>query len=58
MRRQRNMSQLKEQDKTPEKELKRETNNLPDAKFKALVVRMLNDLDENFKEEIGKYKRK
>ena len=54
MRRQRNMSQIKEQNKHPEKELKRETNNLPDAKFKALVVRMLNDLDENFKEEIGK----
>ena len=45
MRRQRKMSQMKEQDKTPEKELnKMETSKLQDAELKTLVVRMLNEL--------------
>ena len=45
MRRQRNMSQMKEQSKTPEKELnKMEISNLLDAEFKALVIRMFNEL--------------
>ena len=40
MRRQRDMSQMKGQNKTPERELsKMETNNLPDAEFKTLVIR-------------------
>ena len=44
MGRQRNMSQMKEQTKTPEKELsKMETANLSDAEFKALVIRMLEE---------------
>ena len=48
MRRQRNMSQMKEQNKTPEKELnKMETSNLLDAVFKTLGIRMLNELREN-----------
>ena len=45
MRRQRNMPQMKEQNKTPEKELnKMETSNLLDAEFKTLVIWMLNEL--------------
>ena len=45
MRRQRNMSQMKEQIKTLEKELnKMETSNLP--AFKILVIRMLNEFEE------------
>ena len=45
MRRQRNMSELKEQNKTPEKYLnKMETSNLPHAEFKTLVIRMFNEL--------------
>ena len=45
MRRERNISQIKEKNKTPEKELnKMETNNLQDAEFKKLVIRMLNEL--------------
>ena len=37
------MFQLKEQNKTPEKQLnKMETSNLLDALFKTLVIRMLN----------------
>ena len=45
MRRQRNMAQMKEQIKTPEKEInKMETRNLLDAEFKTLVIRMLKEL--------------
>ena len=48
MRRQRNMAQVKEQNKTPQKELnKMERNNLLDAEFKTLVIRMLKELSEN-----------
>ena len=48
MRRQRNMVQMKEQNKTPEKELnKMEISNLSDAEFKTLVIRMLKDLSED-----------
>ena len=42
------MVQLKEQNKTPEKELnKMETSKLLDAEFKTLVIRMLKELSEN-----------
>ena len=42
MRRQRNMAQIKEQNKTPEKELnKMEISNLLDAEFKTLAIRIL-----------------
>ena len=42
LRRQRNMVQMREQNKTPEKELsKTEIANLSDADFKTLVIRML-----------------
>ena len=42
------MAQMKEQIKTPEKELnKMETSNLSDAEFKILVIRMLRELSED-----------
>ena len=42
---QRNMAQMKEQNKTREKELnKMEIANLSDAEFKTLVIRMLKEL--------------
>ena len=45
MRRQTNMAQMKAQIKTPEKDLKKmEINNLSDAEFKTMVVRMLKEL--------------
>ena len=45
MRRQRNMAQMKEQNKTPEKELhKTEITNLSHAEFKTLVIRMLTEM--------------
>ena len=48
MKRQNNMVQMKEQIKTPEKELnKMETSNLSDAEFKTLVRRMLKELSED-----------
>ena len=48
MRRQRNMAQMKEQIKTPEKELnKMVVNNLSDADFKTLVIKMLKELSED-----------
>ena len=48
MRKQRNMAQLKEQIKTPEKELnKMEISNLSDAEFKTLVIRMFKELGED-----------
>ena len=49
MRRQRNMVQMKEQNKTPEKELNEmKINNLLDAELKTLVIKMLSELRENF----------
>ena len=47
MRRQRNTAQMKEQIKTPEKELSdKEINHLSDAHFKTLVIRMLTEMTE------------
>ena len=43
------MTQIKEQNNTPEKELnKMEISNLSDAEFKTLVIRMLRELSEYF----------
>ena len=48
LRRQRNMVQIKEEIKTPEKELnKMKISNLAEAKFKTLVIRMLKELSED-----------
>ena len=50
MRRQRNRAQMKEQNKTPEKELNEmEISNLSDAEFKTLVIRMPQELTGYFK---------
>ena len=47
MRKQRNVAQMKEQEKTPEKVLsKMEIANLSDAEFKTLVIRMLTEHTE------------
>ena len=44
MRRQRHMAQMKEQIKTPKKELSEmEISNLSDAKFKTQIIRMLKE---------------
>ena len=45
MPRQRNMAEMKEQIKTPEKQLSDdEIDNLPNAEFKTLVIRMLTEM--------------
>ena len=50
MRRQRNVAQMNEQNKTPEKELhEMEISNLSDAQFKTMVIRMLKKLSEDLK---------
>ena len=47
MGRQRNMAQMKEQIKTPDKELnKMEINNISDAEFKTLFIRMFKEHNE------------
>ena len=44
------MAQIKEQIKTPERELsKREISNLSDAEFKTLVISMFKELSEDLK---------
>ena len=49
MRRQRNMAEMKELNKIPEKEVnKMEISNLSDAEFKMLVIRMLEELSGYF----------
>ena len=49
MSRQRNMAQMKEQIKSPEKELNKiEISNPSDAEFKKLVIRMLKELSGYF----------
>ena len=48
MRSQSNMAQMKEQIKTPDKELNEvEISNLLDAEFKTLVIRMVKELSED-----------
>ena len=48
MRRQRNMAQMKEQNKTPEKDLNTmEQSNLSGVEFKTLVIRMIKELSED-----------
>ena len=48
MSRQRNTAQMKEQVKTPEKELNKiEISNLSDAEFKTVVIRMLREISED-----------
>ena len=48
MRRQRNMVQMKEQIKTPDKKLNKiEISNLSEAEFKTLVIRMLKELNKD-----------
>ena len=41
------MAQMKEQNKTPEKELKMEISNHSESEFKTRVLRMLEELSED-----------
>ena len=47
------MSQMKKQDKTPEKQLNEvETGNLPEKEFRILVVKMIQDLRKRVEAKI------
>ena len=51
------MSPIRKQNKTLEKEQNEvETNKLPNAEFKTLVIRKLNDLSKNFCKKLGNIK--
>ena len=48
MKRQRTMYQMKEKDKTPEKQLNEvEIGNLPEKEFRIMIVKMIKDLRKN-----------
>ena len=49
------MSQIKGQDKTPEKQLNEvETGNLPEKEFRMMIVKMIQDLRKSMKAKIEK----
>ena len=53
MKRQRAMYQMKEQDKTPEKQLNEvETGNLPEKEFRIMIVKMIQDLGKRMEAKI------
>ena len=55
MKRQRVMYQIKEQDKTPEKELNEvEIDNLPEKAFRLMIVEMIQDLGKRMDAKIEK----
>ena len=55
MKRQRAMHQMKEQDKTPEKQLKEvEIVNLPEKEFRIMIVKMIQDLGKRMEAKIEK----
>ena len=65
MKRQRAKYQMKEQDKTPEKQLNEvEIGNLPEKEFRIMIVKMIQDLgkrikehNENFNKELDNIKK-
>ena len=55
MKRQKTMYQMKEQDKTPEKQLNEvEIGNLPEKEFRIMVVKMIQDLGKRMEAKIEK----
>ena len=55
MKRQRAMYQMKEQDKTPEKQLSEvEIGNLPEKEFRIMIVKMIQDLRKRMEAKIEK----
>ena len=55
MKRQRAMYQMKEQDKTPEKQLNEvEIGNLPEKEFRIIIVKMIQDLGKRKEAKIEK----
>ena len=55
MKRQRAMSQMKEQDKTPEKQLNEvDIGNLPQKEFRIMIVKMIQDLGKRMEAKTEK----
>ena len=55
MRKQKVMSQMKRQDKTPEKQINEvETGNLPEKEFSVMMVNMIQDLSKRMEAKIEK----
>ena len=55
MKRQRNLHQMKEQDKTPEKQLNEvEIGNLPEKEFRIMIVKKIQDLRKRMEAKIKK----
>ena len=55
MKRQRAMYQMKEQDKTPEKQLNKvEIGNLPEKEFRIMILKMIQDLGKTMEAKIKK----
>ena len=55
MKRQRAMYQMKEKDKTPEKQLNEvEIGNLPEKEFRIIIVKMIQDLGKRMEAKIKK----
>ena len=49
------MDQIKEQDKTPEKQLNEvQIGNLPEKEFRIMIVKMIQDLRKRMEAKIGK----
>lgn len=64
MRKQKNLFQLKEQEKSPEKQLMKQKQTVYQIEFKATVIRMLTDIrkriderNENFNKELKNIKK-
>ena len=55
MKRQKAMYQMKEQDKTPEKQLNEvEIGNLPEKEFRIMIVKMIQDVGKRMEAKIKK----
>ena len=55
MRKQKVMSQMRRQDKTPEKQINEvETGNLPEKEFSVMMVNMIQDLSKRMEAKIEK----
>ena len=58
MKRQRAKYQMKEQDKTPEKQLNKvEIGNLPEKEFRIMIVKMIQDLGKRMRERLRRCKK-
>ena len=58
MKKQKVMSQMKGQDKTPEKQLNEVgLSNLPEKEFRIMIVKMIQDLEKRWRQKSRRYKK-